>query len=261
MGQFLIMKNKISWYYKKIRFILKRKINLDKKIIKYNSLNDLFNYFGSDKGTSVINPYSKNSNQIIGHGFGEFYEKYLEKVKNKKINLLEIGIWEGSSIAAFNKFMPDANIFGIDRNFKLKYKSKKIFFFNCNTEKYNDLNNFKKKISKSKFNIIIDDGSHLLKDIISNLKFFYNLLEVDGYYIIEDFNHPEYYKYLNNSNGDELLFREIINNIKNKTFFKSKILNKFDQKYLFENIKDVNIFKGKMIDNKENVSDIVFFRK
>ena len=59
MGQFLIMKNKISWYYKKIRFILKRKINLDKKIIKYNSLNDLFNYFGSDKGTSVINPYSK----------------------------------------------------------------------------------------------------------------------------------------------------------------------------------------------------------
>ena len=115
MGQFLIMKNKISWYYKKIRFILKRKINLDKKIIKYNSLNDLFNYFGSDKGTSVINPYSKNSNQIIGHGFGEFYEKYLEKVKNKKINLLEIGIWEGSSIAAFNKFMPDANIFGIER--------------------------------------------------------------------------------------------------------------------------------------------------
>jgi len=255
------MKNKISWYYKKIRFILKNKINLDKKIVKYNSLNDLFNYFGSDKGTSVINPYSKNSKQIIGHGFGKFYEKYFEIIKNQEINLLEIGVWEGSSIAAFNKYMPNANIFGIDRNFKFKYKSKKVFFFNCNTEKNNDLNNFKKKTSKNKFNIIIDDGSHLLKDIISNLKFFYNLLEANGYYAIEDFNHPEYYKYLNNSNKDELLFKDIIKNIQNKTFFKSKILSKIDQKYLFENIKEINTFKGEMIDDEKNVSDIVFFKK
>ena len=101
----------------------------------------------------------------------------------------------------------------------------------------------------------------MLKDIISNLKFFYNLLKANGYYVIEDFNHPEYYKYLNNSNKDELLFKDIIKNIQNKTFFKSKILSKIDQKYLFENIKEINIFKGEMIDGEKNVSDIVFFKK
>ena len=47
------MKNKLSWYYKKIRFLLKSKIDLDKKTTIYNSLDDLFNHFGSDKGTSV----------------------------------------------------------------------------------------------------------------------------------------------------------------------------------------------------------------
>ena len=52
-----------------------------------------------------------------------------------------------------------------------------------------------------------------------------------------------------------------IQNIKNKTFFESKILNKEDQKYLFENIKDINVYKGKMLDKGKNVSDIVFFKK
>ena len=117
------MKNKLSWYYKKIRFLLKSKIDLDKKTTIYNSLDDLFNHFGSDKGTSVKNPYSKNPNDIklIGHEFGKFYERYFDKLKNEKLNLLEIGVWKGASIATFNKYMPNATIFGIDRNFKFKY--------------------------------------------------------------------------------------------------------------------------------------------
>ena len=71
---------KIGWYYKKLIFLLKKRTDIDKKIIKYNSLNDLFNYFGTDKGTK--NPYNKNSNEIFGHGFAEFYEKHFEKFKN-----------------------------------------------------------------------------------------------------------------------------------------------------------------------------------
>ena len=255
---------KISWYYKKLIFVLKKRTDIDKKIIKYNSLNDLFNYFGTDKGTNVKNPYNKNSNEIFGHGFAEFYEKHFEKFKNEKINLLEIGTWYGASLAAFIHYFPNANIFGLDRNFKYKFKSKRIFFFYCNTTDKNDLNNFKKKIkkiSKNNFKIIIDDGSHLLNGIIHNLKFFFRFLDKDGYYIIEDFNHPEYYNFLNDSDGNELLFKNIIQNIKNKTFFESKILNKEDQKYLFENIKDINVYKGKMFDKGKNISDIVFFKK
>ena len=146
----------------------------------------------------------------------------------------------------------------------INISQKGFFFFYCNTTDKNDLNNFKKKIKKiseNNFKIIIDDGSHLLKGIIHNLKFFFRFLDKDGYYIIEDFNLPEYHSFLNDSDGNELLFRNIIQNIKNKTFFESKILNKEDQKYLFENIKDINVYKGKMIEEGKNVSDIVFFKK
>ena len=252
---------KISWYYKKLIFALKKRTDIDKKIIKYNSLNDLFNYFVTDKGTNVKNPYNKNSNEIFGHGFAEFYEKHFEKFKNENLNFLEIGTWKGASLASFTKYFPYANVHGVDRNFKFEYKSKRITFHSCNTSNINDLNKLNEEIAEKKFKIIIDDGSHLLNDIIHNLIFFFKFVEHGGYYIIEDFNHPEYYSYLNNSSGNELLVRDIINKLKNKDYFESKILDKDDQKYLFENIKEVNVYKGKMFDVGKNVSDIAFFRK
>ena len=53
---------KISWYYKFIIFKLRRKINLDiLNLSNKKSLNEIFNYFGTDKGTKIKNPYSKNS--------------------------------------------------------------------------------------------------------------------------------------------------------------------------------------------------------
>ena len=42
------MKKKISWYYKKILFKIKNKINLDKMEIDTGDLNRLFNHFMND---------------------------------------------------------------------------------------------------------------------------------------------------------------------------------------------------------------------
>ena len=51
---------KISWYYKFLVFNIKKKVNLDSLFInKKKSLNEIFNYFGTDKGTNVKNPYIK----------------------------------------------------------------------------------------------------------------------------------------------------------------------------------------------------------
>ena len=258
-----LMMKKLSWHYKKLIFFFKRRINLDKKI-KYKTLDNLFNYFGTDKGTK--NPDDLNPNEF-GHGFAESYEKHLNKFKNEKINFLEIGTSEGASLASFTQYFSNANIYGIDRNFKLKYKSKRIFFFNCDTKNKKDLEKFKKKIQKNNFKIIIDDASHILKEIINNLRFFFPLVAKDGYYIIEDFNQPEnLYGIDRNSYLDddrsEIFFKNIIQSIKDKKFFKSKILTKEDQMYLFDSIKYINVYKGKMVDEQgKNVSDIVFFKK
>tara|TARA_B100000963_G_scaffold305860_1_gene280228 strand:+ start:168 stop:938 length:771 start_codon:yes stop_codon:yes gene_type:complete len=253
---------KISWYYKFIVFILKKKRNLDYLFTKKKkSLNEIFNYFGTDKGTNVINPYSKISEKKIGHGFGDFYEKYFKKFKNKKFNFLEIGTWEGASLASFHYYFERATIHGIDRNFKNRYSSKRLEFIYCDTTNSSDLKNLKKRFKKKKFKIIIDDGSHMLNDIIHNLNFFFKFLDKGGYYVIEDFNHPKYFKYLNDSKNKELFIGEIIENLRKKRFFKSKILSKKDQKFLWKNIKKFNLHKGRMLKSKKNISDIVFLKK
>lgn len=253
---------KLSWYYKSFIFKLKSKIDLDKKNeIKNKSLDEIFNFFGSDKGTAVRNPYGKNSKKVIGHGFGKFYEKHFKKLKKKNFNFLEIGTWEGASLASFHNYFNRAQIYGIDRNFKNKYFSKRLKFLYCDTTNLEDLKIIKKNFNKKKFKIIIDDGSHLLKDIIHNLKFFFQFLDYGGYYVIEDYNHPKYYKFLNNSNNQEILVDKIIDNLRKKKNFKSKILNNKDQQKLFKNIKKIYTYKGIMIDANKNVSDILILKK
>ena len=254
---------KLSWYYKKIFFHLKKKIDLDKYIIETNNLEYLFNHFGSDKGTFIKHPYDKKKEKITGHSFGQFYERYFEEFKNEKFDLLEIGAWKGASLASFSKYFKNANIFGLDRNFKFEYKSKKITFLNCDTTNIKDLKKLEKKIKDLRFRIIIDDGSHFLSDMIHNLKFFFKFLDDKGLYIIEDYKHPEYYSTLNDTRNKELVISQIIQKLKKKELFKSELLNDNDQKILIRNIDTIFIHKGIMRDKKinSNVSDIVFFKK
>ena len=253
---------KISWYYKFLVFKLKKKINLDDFVFeKKNSLDLIFNHFGTDKGTQVKNPYSKKLKKNIGHGFGKFYEKYFQELKKKKFNFLEIGIWEGASLASFHCYFRNAVIHGIDRNFKNKYKSKRIEFNYCDTTNLSDLKNLEKKFEKKKFKIIIDDGSHLLSDILHNLKFFFRFLDKGGYYIIEDYNHPKYFLYLDDTNGKELFVNKVIENLKKRKLFKSEILSKNDQKFFWKKIKKIYIHKGKTLKSNRNISDILFLKK
>ena len=149
---------KISWYYKRIIFFFKKKINIDNDLFISDKLNELFNHYGSDKGTIINHPYSKKGEKITGHSFGDFYEKFFFKFKDDKFNFLEIGTWKGASLAAFNKYFINASIYGIDRNYKIQYKSNKLKYYNCDTTNNSDLRNIEKKFKNIKFRIIIDDG-------------------------------------------------------------------------------------------------------
>ena len=104
------------------------------------------------------------------------------------------------------------------------------------------------------FDLIIDDGSHNLSDILLGLKIFLKYLKSKGFYIIEDYKHPNYYKY--NKDIDEILIDNLLDKIKKKSTFKSKIFNKSLQTDLFNSIDEVATFKGNLKD-----SDICFLKK
>ena len=76
--------NFLSLFKRKIIFNFKRKINIDLDAVSDN-LDQLFFNYGSDKSNKF--KYTNKS----GHGYFKYYEKYLKKKKNKKLNILEIG--------------------------------------------------------------------------------------------------------------------------------------------------------------------------
>jgi hypothetical protein len=173
--------------YKIIAFKLKKKINLDKKKINLNNLNNIFNHFGTDKGSKVSNPYTKNINKdYLGHGFSKYYEKHFKNLKGKKINVLEIGVWKGASTASFFYYLSKANFYAIDRNFKFNYYSKRIKFIYCDTSSHKDLVKLKEYFQKNKlisFDIIIDDGGHQMNQQIKSFEILYDKVKNNGVYL------------------------------------------------------------------------------
>ena len=245
--------NFFSLYKRNLLFFFKKKTNIDTDKTKNLSLEDLFIKYGSDKSSSFKN--RKNS----GHGYTKYYLKFLKKLKHKKLNILEIGSYAGASAAAFVKFFPNSTMYCLDINISnFKYTSKKINVFGTDATKEKNYKSFLNKINTSDklefFDIIIDDGSHKLDDMLKALKFYFNHLKSNGYYIIEDYKLPNFFKHLDNVKEPKI--DKIINLIKKKKFFKSKILSKDFQSVIFNKIKLINSYHG-----LSKYSDILFLKK
>ena len=117
------------------------------------------------------------------HNLFPIYEKYLKKFRNTKINLLEIGFTKNSLIL-FKKYLPNSNIVGLDLNKRKKdfYKKADLFYGH-----QNDLEVLNKIIKKyKKFDIIIDDGSHINSHVRNTFNFLFKYLKNKGLYFIED---------------------------------------------------------------------------
>jgi len=245
--------NFFSLFKRHLIYKLRKKISIESDNFKFKSLDELFHHYGSDKAETF------KINNKPGHGFSKFYKEKLKKFKNKEINILEIGSYSGASAAAFVKFLPNSNIFCFDVNISnFKYKAKNIHVFGV------DINN-EKKINKKlqsiflkykfcKFDLIIDDGSHNLKDMLVGLKFLFKFVNSGGIYVIEDFKHPNYYQYNNNLN--HILIDKLLDNLSNKIISLSSLLTENDQEDLINSIEKIERFKGNLKD-----SDISFISK
>ena len=233
----------------------KSKTNIDGLFEDFNNLNidEIFKYFNTDKATTW------NEGKDTGHGYSEFYEKYLKTFKNKKINILEIGSFSGASAASFAKYFPLSTIYCLDVNLtNFKFISKNIKVFGLDISQSSLINKFYKKINISHeteyFDIIIDDGSHKLSDIIISLNIFFKNLRPGGFYILEDFKFPNYYSHLNDCSEKKI--DEILICLKYKKKFTSNIISLKMIQYLLNFIEDIFEHKGLLED-----SDIAFIKR
>ena len=155
--------NLLKQYKRHLLYIIKKKINIDlDKKSSSDSLTNLFNYYGTDK---------------VGHGYTQFYEKHFKPIKKKNLNILEIGSYSGASAASFVKYFPNSKIYCADINISnFKFLSKRIQVYGLDISNKKMINNFFKKINitygQKYFDIIIDDGSHKLSDMLFSLNIF-----------------------------------------------------------------------------------------
>jgi hypothetical protein len=104
-----------------------------------------------------------------------------------------------------------------------------------------------------KFDIIIEDASHFLKDQIISLFLLFKKLKSDGLFIIEELDFPDTRKDMNFRNEKPTL-REILYCIKDKKDFNSNYIISADKKYFLENFEFINIYKGR-------TNEIAFIKK
>ena len=116
------------------------------------------------------------------------YDKKLSSYQNLPIKLFEIGILNGGSLEIFSKYFLNAELIlgcDIDPNCKkLNYQEPNIKII------IGDVNNKKVKdeiIKHSKFDIILDDGSHNSNDIVGTFCNYFNHLKDGGLFISRRF--------------------------------------------------------------------------
>ena len=245
--------NFLSLFKRNILYKIKNKINIDLDNVNRDTLDELFHYYGSDKA----NIFKKTQKQ--GHGFSEFYTQNLKHLKQREIKILEIGSYAGASASAFVKYFPNSKVYCFDINIsKFIYYSKNIHVFGLNIKDKKKVEKTLSKINSESnsnfFDVIIDDGSHYLSDILFSLKTLFRYVKKGGIYIIEDFKHPNYYD--QNRNVEHILVDQTLKNLKEKRLFNSNIITNDDQNYLQKNISKIKVYKGNLKD-----SDICFIEK
>ena len=210
-------------------------------------LNFLFQYFNSDKGEKYINQYQKpikqNKELIQGHSYHSFYEKFFFDKKNDKINLLEIGSFKGNAAAAFFFYFPNSSIISGDIFPDLfRYRSERIKSFYLDNSKISQL---EEKILNydHKFDIIIEDAGHYLKDQIISLFVLFKSLKSNGVFVVEELEFPNVREDMN-PNKEKPSLKDILELINYKKNFSSEYVTKKQKEYLLKIFKNIEIFKG-----------------
>jgi hypothetical protein len=96
-----------------------------------------------------------------GHRFCNFYDYHLSSMRNDKLKILEIGIFDGASLKMWEEYFSNSEIYGIDILIHPKavlINQGRIKSYKLDAGNKVELDSFITKYGP--FDIVIDDGSH-----------------------------------------------------------------------------------------------------
>lgn len=125
------------------------------------------------------------------HQYAAHYARRLRRLRLKKITLLEIGIggYEdpqagGNSLRMWRRYFPNAQIVGLDCFDKSPHAENRIRIYRGDQSDEGILRQIVAEVGRP--DIVIDDGSHINRDVIKSFEVLFPLLADDGLYVVED---------------------------------------------------------------------------
>ncbi len=175
--------------------------------------------------TELCKKYKSNK---LKEGYMPIYEFYINKWKDKEINLMEIGVLRGASIKMWWDYFKKAKIYGIDTKPKIEFKKERVKIYTGDQADKEFLENVCKD---KRFDIIIDDGGHKMSQQTRSFKILWKYLKPDGIYVIEDL-HTSYEKShldLDHTTMDFLLTKLHDLNLSGKREYTINDLNEYEK--------------------------------
>jgi cephalosporin hydroxylase len=158
--------------------------------------------------------------------YDRIFSNILEK--GKPIKMLEIGVQNGGSLEIWKKYLPqNSEIHGVDINKKctqLKFSEGISFHLGSAADK----NFMEKTFSDIQFDLILDDGSHVCKEVIQTFEHLFPKIKNGGCYVIEDMCTSYWKEYgggLYNEKSSIEYFKKLIDSGLNKDYLKCNLVD------------------------------------
>lgn len=197
-----------------------------------DDLSLLANVYQADKGTANAQDFawSKDYPQHSCWQYTKTYEKYMSTAKEDQISMLELGVCDKrfpyASVKMWMSYFKQVDFYGVDNFWGHRIEDKKeeieelnkngVNFIYADQGSYVDWNELNEAFP-SKFDFIIDDGSHWPNHTMISLWKSIGILKSGGYFFMEDIQNPikarGWYKYDNSLVGEELLETTITGNL------------------------------------------------
>jgi len=157
-----------------------KQISADERVkAASDKLHNLGRMYGTDKSEATdVHTYA-------GMSYMDVYEPYLERLREKPINFLEIGVLGGSSLRTWREYFPQGKIFGLDIDPGAKKHEGDRIKITIGSQSDRDvLANLVSQVDG--YDVILDDGSHASEHMQVSFAQLWPAVKPGGLYIIED---------------------------------------------------------------------------
>lgn len=192
----------------------------------------------------------KSDKGAVYHNYLTIYEKYFSKYRNTLETFLEIGLWEGESLRMWREYFNVGNLVGVDILDLSHLRLANTTILQGDQSNRVDLESIPQN-TFSEFDIIVDDGGHMMHQMQITLGTMFKYLKTGGVFVIEDLHTcgiPEY------NRGGDTETTEMLETFITTGKIVSNCMTAEEVSYLEHHIDTVNLEQG-------NVSKIAFITK